>query len=204
MAGSSSSAIGTRTTRSVSAGSTTRTSLGSRQYATTGVTSKRDGGTNSFGSVATGCTPARSRPVSSVASRSAVSTGSRSPGSVAPPGKATCPRCWRMVAARWVSSTSASAGKPPGAPGSGSGEPPNSTSTAAWRGSAVSVISLRTARALDSESTGSRAPGSTARRSHAGVSAGISRVMPPLPACANARVRRHRRGVVSPPDRRPR
>lgn len=80
---------GTATTRSVSAVSTTDTSLGTRQYAITGVTSKPDGGTKMESSTVSGSTPSGSTPVSSCASRRAVPTGPSSPGSAAPPGKAT-------------------------------------------------------------------------------------------------------------------
>ena len=78
----------------------------SRHHASTGVTTKPLGGRNSAGSVATTSTPAGSRPVSSTASRSAAATGPSSPGSTAPPGKATWRGWLRMSWARSIRSTS--------------------------------------------------------------------------------------------------
>ena len=109
---------------------------------------------NVCSSVANGRNRVGSMPVSSRASRSAVSTGPTSPGSTAPPGKAAWPAWWRRVEARTVNSRSASSGTPPSA-GASSG-PENSTSTAASRGDPVSFAAALAAVTMASTSAGSR------------------------------------------------
>jgi hypothetical protein len=75
LAGSASSASGTRATRATSTGSPTRTSDGFSHQPTTGTTRLSEGPRNSSGSVPSTRTPAGSTPASSSASRSAVPTG---------------------------------------------------------------------------------------------------------------------------------
>ena len=103
--------IGTLSTDSVSAGSTTRSGCGACQYANTGFTAKPVREMSIESSTRTGVTVSRFRPVSSSASRSAVSISSTSSGSTRPPGKAIWPACLRRVVALCVSTTLASSGR---------------------------------------------------------------------------------------------
>ena len=106
LAGSTSSPTGTRSTRATSPGCIGATGCGARHQASTGVTTNRLTGIHSCGNCARTSTLDESSPTSSAASRSAVSAGSRSFGSAAPPGNAGCPAWLRMSAARCRSNTS--------------------------------------------------------------------------------------------------
>ncbi len=104
--GSANAVNGMRITRLVSPGSIALTGDGVHQWASTPVTSNRDGGMCRRGSRISGSTAAGSTPVSSAASRIAVAGGPASPSSRAPPGKATSPAWSRSLGARCASRTS--------------------------------------------------------------------------------------------------
>ena len=104
--GSANTVNGTRMTRLVSPGLIALTGDGVRQWASTPVTSNRDGGMCRRGSRISGWTTAGSTPVSSAASRIAVAGGPVSPCSRAPPGNATSPAWSRRLGARCCSRTS--------------------------------------------------------------------------------------------------
>src|SRR5256886_11174605 len=76
------------------------------------------------GRVPTTSPPARSRPTSSVASRSAAPTGPPSPSSMAPPGKAGWPACSRSSSLRWIKSRSGPSGPLPNRTSTADGLPP--------------------------------------------------------------------------------
>ena len=87
LSGSASAVNGMRITRLVSPGSIALTGDGVRQWASTPVTSNRDGGMCRRGSRISGSTPAGSTPVSSAASRIAVAGGPASPSLTRAAGK---------------------------------------------------------------------------------------------------------------------
>ena len=107
-------------------GSTGRTSPGSRQYASTGLTRNPDGGRYSSGNNATGSTDDGHQPGLLVPPAARRSPRPR-PDRARPPGNAGWPACERIVAARAVSSRSGPSGpvaeqhqhRPRGAPSAG-------------------------------------------------------------------------------------